>query len=173
MDACANFAVKVNSVVASHDFPYNLRRIMELSQSMTQPLLSTPARGLALLAVCFLGVSVSIETVYSWRSLGDAYYLIKVAGWFLLAWGAVRLRAKHDSGLVLSAAGWAWMAANFGRAVADRLTKIGAGETLRLGSVELAFAGSCLIVCLGGLSWSLARACRTATLKPVSSEVPQ
>jgi hypothetical protein len=140
---------------------------------MTQPRLSTPARGLALLAICFLVVSVSVETVYSWRSLGDAYYLIKVAGWFLLGWGAVRIGAKYDSGLVLSAAGWAWMAANFGRAVADRLTRVGAGETLRLGSVELAFAGSCLLVCLGGLSWSLARASRTATPGSVSSEVPQ
>jgi hypothetical protein len=130
---------------------------------VTQSQLSTPARGLAILAICFLVVSVSVETVYSWRSLGDAYYLIKVAGWFLLGWGAVRVRAKHDFGVVLSAAGWAWMAANFGRAVADRFTKIDARETLRLGSVELVFAGSCLIVCLGGLCWSLARASRTAT----------
>jgi hypothetical protein len=140
---------------------------------MTQPLLSTKDRALALLAICFLVVSVSVETVYSWRSLGDAYYLIKVVGWFLLGWGAVRLRAKHNSGLALSAAGWAWMAANFWRAVADRLTRIGADETLRLGSVELAFAGSCLIVCLGGLSWSLARASRTATPEPGSSEASQ
>ena len=133
---------------------------MGLSQSMTQARLSTPARGLAVLAICFLAVSVSVETAYSWRSLGDAYYLIKVAGWFLLAWGAVRIRARDDSGLVLSSAGWAWMAANFARAVADRLTKLGAGEALRLGSIELAFAGTCLIVCLGGLCWSLARASR-------------
>jgi hypothetical protein len=125
---------------------------------MTQPHVSTQARGLAILGICFLAVSVSVETIYSWRSLGDAYYVIKVAGWFLLGWGAVRIRAKHDSGLVISAAGWAWMAANFGRAVADRFTRIEAGETLRLGSVELVFAGSCLVVCLGGLSWSLARA---------------
>jgi hypothetical protein len=125
---------------------------------MTQPHLSAPARGLAVLAICFLAVSVSVETAYSWRSLGDAYYLIKVAGWFLLGWGAVRIHAQHDSGLVLSAAGWAWMAANFARAVADRFTRIEAGETLRLGSVELVFAASCLVVCLAGLSWSLARA---------------
>ena len=65
------------------------------------------------------------------------------------------------------------MAANFGRAVADRLTKIGAGETLRLAFSELAFAGSCLIVCLGGLSWSLTRASRTATPGPVASELPR
>jgi len=36
-----------------------------------------------------------------------------------------------------------------------------ASETLRFGSVELAFAGSCLIVCLAGLLWSLALTIRT------------
>jgi hypothetical protein len=133
---------------------------------MMQP--HTPARGLHILIICFLVVSVSVETAYSGRSLGDAYYLIKVAGWFLLGWGAARIRAKHDSGLVLSAAGWAWLAANFGRAVADRLAKIAANETLRLGSLELAFAGSCLIVCLAGLSWSLAPAIRRERPGPVS-----
>ena len=127
---------------------------------MIQSHSSTPARGLTILIVCFLVVSVSVETVYSWRSLGDAYYLIKVAGWVLLGWGAARLRTRPTFGLVLSAAGWAWMAANFGRAVADRLARISAGENLRLGSVELAFAGGCLLVCLAGLSWSLARAGR-------------
>jgi hypothetical protein len=138
---------------------------------MIQPQLPTPASGLVVLIICFLVVSVSVETAYSWRSLADAYYLIKVAGWVLLGWGAARLRAKHDSGLVLSAAGWAWMAANFGRAVADRLARISTGETLRFGSVELAFAGSCLLVCLAGLSWSLARASRPARPGPVSSEI--
>ena len=135
---------------------------MGLSQSMTQSALSTPPRGFALLAISFLVVSVPVETVYSWQSLGDPYYLIKVAGWILIGLGAVRIRARHNSGIALLAAGWAWMAANFARAVADRLAKIGAGETLRLGSAELAFAGACLIVCLCGLSWSLARASRTA-----------
>jgi hypothetical protein len=129
---------------------------------MMQSHLSTPPRGLAVLAIFFLLVSVSVETAYSWRSVGDAYYLIKVAGWLLLGWGVVRIRARLDSGVTLSAAGWAWMAANFGRAVADRLTKLSAGEALRLGSVELAFAGSCLVVCLAGLGWSLTRASRTS-----------
>lgn len=127
---------------------------------MIQPHVATRARGLEILAVCFLVVSVPVETAYSWRTLGDAYFSIKVAGWVLLGWGAARLRARHSLGLVLSAAGWAWMAANFGRAVADRLAAIGSGGTLRLGAVELAFAGGCLLVCLAGLSWSLARASR-------------
>jgi hypothetical protein len=124
------------------------------------------------LIISFLVVSVAVETAYSWRSLGDAYYLIKVAGWVLLGWGAARLRTKPDSGLVLSAAGWAWMAANFGRAVADRLETISTGETLRLGSIELAFAGGCFIVCLAGLTWSLARVSRAERPGPVSSEIP-
>lgn len=127
---------------------------------MVQPQWSTPHRGLAILIIGFLVVSISVETAYSWRSLADAYYLIKVAGWALLGWGAARFRARHDSGLVLSAAGWAWMAANFGRAVADRLAIIDAGGALRLGSVEIAFAGGCLVVCLAGLGWSLALAGR-------------
>jgi hypothetical protein len=134
---------------------------------MTQPHPSTSPRGLSILIICFLVVSVAVETVYSWPSLGDAYYAIKVAGWVLLGWGAARLRARHHMGLVLAAAGWAWMAANFGRAVADRIAAMSAGETLRLGSVELAFAGSCLIVCLAGLSWTLAHASRAERPGPL------
>lgn len=108
-------------------------------------------RGLVILADGFLLVSVVVETAYSWGSLGDPYFLVKVVGWILLALGATRLRAGNPNGLTYLAAGWGWMAANFWRAVADRLTDIDAGQTLRLGSVEIVFAGSCLAVCLVGL----------------------
>ena len=117
-------------------------------------------RGIAVLAVCFLLVSVVVETAYSWRSLGDAYVLVKVAGWILLTRGAMHIRAGNPAGLAFLAAGWGWMAANFWRAVADRLTVIGAGQTLRLGSVEIIFAGSCLAVCLTGLLLTLVTAHR-------------
>lgn len=117
-------------------------------------------RGLAILAISFLVVSIAVETVYSWQSLGGPYYLVKVAGWVLLAWGLVRLRAGDRAGLIFLASGWAWLAANFWRAVADRVDDLAAGESLRLGSIELVFAGSCLAVCIGGLAWSLVQANR-------------
>ena len=119
-----------------------------------------PGRRIAILAVCFLLVSVVVETAYSWRSLGDAYFLVKVAGWILLSWGAMHIRAGNPRGLTFLAAGWGWMAANFWRALADRLTDISAGQTLRLGSVEIIFAGSCLAVCLIGLTLTLVKAIR-------------
>ena len=120
----------------------------------------TPGRGIAILAGCFLLVSVVVETVYSWGSLGDAYFLVKVAGWILLSLGAMRTRAGKPHGLTYLAAGWGWMAANFWRAIADRLADISAGQTLRLGSVEIIFAGSCLTVCLTGLILTLVKANR-------------
>jgi hypothetical protein len=114
--------------------------------------------GLWIFTVCFLATSVSIETAYSWRTgLTDPYYLVKVVGWVLLASGAIQLRrSRVDAGLALLAAGYGWLAANFWRAVADRLSHIAAGQTLRLGSVELWFAGACLLVSLVGMAWSLA-----------------
>ena len=109
------------------------------------------------LTVCFLAVSIPVETAYSWRfGLADPYYFVKVVGWALLAWGATRLLGTRPQvGLSFLAAGWGWLAANFWRAVADRFARMAAGQTLRLGSLELWFAGSCLLVSLVGLAWSL------------------
>ena len=118
------------------------------------------ARGPAVLAIAFLVISVAVETVYSWQTLGDLYYLVKVFGWALLAWGLARMRAGRRDGLTFLASGWAWLAANFWRAIADRLDDLSAGESLRLGSVELYFAGTCLAVCIIGLAWSLTQANR-------------
>lgn len=120
----------------------------------------TPGRGIAILAVYFLLVSVVVETTYSWGNLGDAYFLVKVAGWILLSWGALHIRAGNSRGLTFLAAGWGWMAANFWRAIADRVADINTGQTLRLGSIEIIFAGSCLIVCLTGLILTLVKANR-------------
>ena len=118
--------------------------------------------GQRLLAQCFLAISVPIETWCSWRAgLTGPYYLVKLVGWLLLGSGALRLRRTDSrSGLVFLAAGWAWFGANFWRAVADRLTRIATGQTLRLGSVELLFAGGCLLISLVGLSWCLSLALR-------------
>jgi hypothetical protein len=126
--------------------------------SIQRPL--SHGRGIAILAACFLLVSVVVETIYSWRNLGDAYFLVKVAGWLLLSWGVMYIRAGNPRGLTFLAAGWGWMAANFWRAVADRLADISAGQSLRLGSVEILFAGSCLAVCLTGLILTLVKANR-------------
>src|SRR5688572_23871433 len=102
---------------------------------------------LSLLTVSFLAISISIETAYSWRDgLTDPFYLVKLAGWSLLAAGLVKLRGRSTGlGFALLAGGWGWLAANFWRAVADRLVRIGDGQSLRLGSVELWFAGGCLL----------------------------
>jgi hypothetical protein len=114
--------------------------------------------GVWILTVCFLAMSVPIETAYSWRTgLTDPYYLVKLVGYLLLASGAVRLRkARLHPGLTLLAAGWGWLSANFWRAVADRFSRLAAGQNLRLGSIELWFAGSCLLISLIGLAWCLA-----------------
>ena len=119
-----------------------------------------PGRGSAIFAICFLLVSVVVETTYSWSNLGDAYFLVKVAGWLLLSLGVVQVRAGNPRGLTFLAAGWGWMSANFWRAIADRLEVINAGQTLRLGSIEIIFAGSCLAVCLTGLTLTLVKADR-------------
>jgi hypothetical protein len=52
------------------------------------------------------------------------------------------------------------MAANVWRAIADRVAEINRGQTLRLGSIEIIFAGSCLIVCLTGLILTFVKANR-------------
>jgi len=113
--------------------------------------------GVWILPVCFLAISVPIETAYSWRSgLTDPYFLVKVVGWVLLGSGVNHLRKiRPVIGLAFLAAGWGWLAANFWRAVADRFSHIAAGQALRLGSIELWFAGSCLLVSMVGLGWSL------------------
>jgi hypothetical protein len=114
-----------------------------------------PRAGLSRLSVGFLAVSISVETVYSWRlGLADPYYVAKVVGWILLAAGVAQLRTPRTS-LALLAAGWGWFGANFWRAVADRFARLAAGQVLRLGSLELWFAGSCLLISLIGLAWSL------------------
>ena len=116
-----------------------------------------PSAGLSRLAVGFLAISIPVETVYSWRlGLADPYYLAKVVGWILLAAGVAQLRTPRTSlALALLAAGWGWFAANFWRAVADRFARLAAAQVLRLGSLELWFAGSCLLISLIGLTWSL------------------
>ena len=117
----------------------------------------TPSAGLSRLSIGFLAISIPVETVYSWRlGLADPYYLAKVVGWILLAAGVAQLRTPRTSlALALQAAGWGWFAANFWRAVADRFARLAAAQVLRLGSLELWFAGSCLLISLIGLAWSL------------------
>jgi hypothetical protein len=110
-----------------------------------------------MLTVCFLAISLPIETAYSWRlGLTEPYYLVKVIGYVLLASGVIYLRqARVHPGLTFLAAGWGWLSANFWRAVADRFSRMAAGQTLRLGSIELWFAGSCLLISVIGLVWCL------------------
>jgi hypothetical protein len=94
---------------------------------------------LSKLAVGFLVVSIPIETAYSWRlGLAEPYYLVKVVGWSLLLAGVTQVRVTRASlALALFAGGWGWFAANFWRAVADRFGRLGTGQALRLGSLEL------------------------------------
>ena len=109
------------------------------------------------LPACFLVATIPVETVYSWRGgLTSPYFVVKLAGWLLLACGVVQLRrSRSGTGLAFLAAGWGWLAANFWRALADRVS-----QGLSFGSVEVWFTGSCLLVCLMGLALSLRVAAR-------------
>src|SRR6185503_18631560 len=97
------------------------------------------------------------ETWYSWRGwLPGPYYWVKLCGWALLVNGVIQLRrCRPASGHAFLMAGWGWLAANFWRAIADRASRLATGQRLRLGSIELWFAGACLLVSLFGLSWLL------------------
>lgn len=125
-----------------------------------RPTRSSGSAGLARLAIGFLVVSMAIETAYSWPGLTSPYYLVKLAGWVLLARGLMLSNRDRPSGMAFQAAGWGWLAANFWRAVADRLARVAAGQVLRLGSVETWFAAACLLICAAGLSWSLSMSAR-------------
>jgi hypothetical protein len=111
------------------------------------------------LAIGFLVINVPIETAYAWRAgLGDPYYIIKVVAWALLArgaWGAWSAGDRSTATLAFTAAGWGWLAANFARATADRVQRVGAGGALRWGSIELWFTTTCLMVALIGLLCAL------------------
>ncbi len=117
---------------------------------------------MTILAICFLAVSVPVETLYSWPGgLTNPYYLVKVVGWTLLAFGVMHVRrGRPQLGQVLLAGGFGWFAANFWRAVADRFSDLEAGGTLRLGSIELWFAGSCLLVSMLGLALAVSATTR-------------
>jgi hypothetical protein len=121
--------------------------------------------GVRILAISFLLVSFPVETLYSWRGwLPGPYYWVKVCGWALLISGVMQLhRRRPASGRALLIAGWSWLAANFWRAIVDRLARVWTGQTLRLGSIELWFAGSCLLASLFGLSWLLVHTIRNDT----------
>jgi hypothetical protein len=110
-----------------------------------------------LLPACFLAASVPIEVVYSWGGgLTSPYFLVKLAGWVLLAAGVALLgRRRPGIGLAFLAAGWGWLAANFWRAAADRVS-----QGLSFGSVEVWFTGGCFLVSLVGLALSLRAAGR-------------
>src|SRR5690242_5771957 len=99
--------------------------------------MSATSSRLPILAVAFLIVSVVVETLYSWRHLGDPYYLLKVVGWLLLAAGAIGFPLRLQARMVCLAAGWAWMGSNFWRALADRVRTLHGGGTLRLGFLEI------------------------------------
>ena len=121
---------------------------------------AAPDRGgdvaIRFLTIAFLAITVPVETIYSWHlGLLQPYYLLKVAGWTLLTVGLVRIRSSVGLGWLV--AGWAWLASNFWRAIADRFGLIATSQTLRLGSIEIWFAGSCLLVSLVGLWWALSR----------------
>jgi hypothetical protein len=133
-----------------------------MSTYVTHDRSSSARKGLLILALCFLAISVPVETAYSWRQgLAEPYYLIKLVGWLLLAAGAVQLRkTRLDAGVAFLAGGWGWLAANFARAVADRFGRLASGQALRLGSIELWFAGGCLLVSSIGLVWCLVVASR-------------
>jgi hypothetical protein len=115
------------------------------------------AIGVWLLPACFLVATIPIEVAYSWRGgLANPYFLVKLVGWILLSAGAARVR-KSQTGLAFLTAGWGWMAANFWRAVADRIS-----QGLSFGSAEVWFTGGCLLLCVIGLAWSLRVAAKPA-----------
>jgi hypothetical protein len=112
-------------------------------------------RALVTFTVAVLVVYVPIETWYSAPELWDPFYLVDLAGMVLLALGATGFRSQGRLRVGLLAAGYAWTAANFWRALFGRVADLRQGGQLDYGLAELCFIGCILLAAFAGLVWSL------------------
>ena len=83
-----------------------------------------------------------LETWGSWPRLSNPFYLVDVAGFALLLWGALAsLRARPDVAPGVLCAGYAWTAANGWRALALRIETLERGGQVDVGLVWLLVLG--------------------------------
>ena len=108
----------------------------------------------------WLAVYVPLETFVTvssvgWRGILNQGYIANLIGMALMARGA--LAAKNDRAAApgLLAAGWAWTAATFWRATAQRFWAMEHGYTLYAGSIELWLAPMITALALLGMVASL------------------
>ena|SRR5690242_1997360 len=125
---------------------------------------------LAWATIGVLAIYGPVETIYSRHELWSPYYIIDVIAFGLLILGVVRsLRARPRSAPALLTAGWAWAAANFWRAAFDRIGTLQRGGRLSLGSIELQFVCTELVVALLCLAVGILLVLRTAESTVVRS----
>ena len=113
-------------------------------------------RPLVVFTVAFLVLYAPIETWYSAPELWDPFYLVDLIGMGLLASGAAGFRSRGRLRVGVLAAGYAWTAANFWRALFGRLADLRQGGQLDYGLAELCFIGCILLAAFAGVAWSLA-----------------
>ena len=101
--------------------------------------------------LALLLVYAPLETWASWPALSNPFYLVDVAGFALLFWGALAsLRARPDVAPGVLCAGYAWSGANGWRALALRLEILQEGGQVDVGLVWLLVIGE--VVVLVGLA---------------------
>ncbi|MEX2270451.1 MAG: hypothetical protein WD690_03210 [Vicinamibacterales bacterium] len=113
--------------------------------------------------IAFLVVYAPIETWYSWPELWDPYYVVDFVGIVLLAWGAMSHRGNAGfRNLAVLAAGFGWTAANFWRALFDRVFEVAEGTALDYGWMELCFSGCIMLGAIIGMGWTVVVATRSS-----------
>ena len=107
---------------------------------------------IARFTLALLVVYAPVETWVSWPAgLSNPFYLVDVAGFGLLLWGALAsLRARPDVAPGVLCAGYAWSAANGWRALALRIQTLQQGGEVDVTLVWLLVISE--VVALTGLA---------------------
>ena len=113
-----------------------------------------------------LAVYIPLETFVTvssagWRGILNQGYIANVIGMALMSWGALSARNDRAAAPGLLAAGWAWTAATFWRATAQRFWAIEHGDALYAGPIELWLAPIVTALALLGMVASLALVVRS------------
>lgn len=90
----------------------------------------------------WVGVYFPLETYVTWDLDGArawlwASYVMNVVGMGLMFWSGLAARRRQPEAPALLAVGWAWTAATFWRATANRFWWVAEGRELYVGPIEL------------------------------------